>query len=253
MPGRQHITVPDITKTSRSTDLVVAGCSRQLLAAYFQGLPRTKQPETVNVTAVADAFEKMRNMLAAERQWRKKWCPDLNIWRATSLGRHELENCSVLAWLLSPDAAHEQGPLFLREILNGAGLGHLAALCEGGHYRVNTESFESDSDRVDLTVEGRQFLVWIEAKTGSAERKDQIRNYSALLSQKTRARRLSSSQATLVFLTPTGRDARTGQAKPLSWLTVARALQSASDRVENDVLKNIVGQYAQFLREEVCQ
>ncbi|MDR2050295.1 MAG: PD-(D/E)XK nuclease family protein [Deltaproteobacteria bacterium] len=143
---------------------------------------------------------------------------EIRFWDLAALGTDELRNTSILGWLLDQHASHGQGDAFFRLFLEAlrASPGCPEAAREalpgpeqlGGGYGTRLEiSYESPEDkdsrpgsRVDLEMEGRSMLLFIEAKVYAGETGNQLARYAAILD----ARKGGRAHG-LVFLTPEGR------------------------------------------------
>jgi hypothetical protein len=175
---------------------------------------------------------------------------EINFWDLAALGRDEQRNTSVLRWLLDRYASHGQGDAFFRcfmEALRSApdcpeAVG--TALPEpeqlDGAYQARLEcSHETPAgldsqpeSRVDLEIEGRSFLLLIEAKVDAGETGDQLARYAAILD----ARKGGRANG-LVFLTPEGRAPKEAslarRVACVSWRHIARHL---AHHVEKNLL-----------------
>lgn len=182
---------------------------------------------------------------AAARESRK----NLNMFEVCRIGRNEIRNCSVLAWLLDENGSHGLGPLFLRGILEKCGaqvkMPSPPAL-EGG-YATRTELCPNgdNSDRVDIVCDGRDFLLYIEVKIDSFEHTGQTERYFAKMEHNAGAR-----EKAIVFISPD-----TPPANPnagfVRWRDCADVLDSlAADEMRQGAgnLAGILRQYADFVR-----
>lgn len=136
-----------------------------------------------------------------------------NAWRSVGVGHDELRNTAVLRWLLDCLGDHGQGPDLLVALLEHLALPSLAALAQQAPYRARVEQrlSEAGDSRVDIAIEGADFMVLIEAKVGAAEGDDQLERYHRYL-QGIPGKRLRE----LIFLTPEGRPARNLPSRPTS-------------------------------------
>jgi hypothetical protein len=129
----------------------------------------------------------------------------LNVWAVAGLKRDEVRNAAVLAALFNPNAYPETGPDFLWAFLErardsrGGWLPDEAELRAG--YTVRTEDYPlgQTESRVDLSIEGRTFLLIIEVKIDAGEGHEQLRRYDYVLREK--ASRLGK-RPVLVYLSP---------------------------------------------------
>lgn len=198
------------------------------MAAFFEawhGLPPRRTPEVPALDArqfaeFADAFPTAhaRHMRSGIRA---------NAWRSAGVGQEEMRNSSVLRWLLDRLGDHGQGPDLLVALLEHLRLPELAALARQAPYQARVEQQLSDSgdSRVDIAIEGADFMLIIEAKVGTPEGNDQLERYHAYL-QSIPGKR----QRALIFLTPDGRPARNPALRaavlPLAWATLAEVIDA---------------------------
>lgn len=129
---------------------------------------------------------------------------NINPWSVAGLKRVEVRNAAVLASLFSPRACGDQAIAFLDEFLrrlaDPVGLLPSSAELRGG-YSVRTEHCPvgERTERVDLTIEGRTFVLGIEVKIDANEGVEQLRRYMAALSRWGRQR---GKRSIVVFLAP---------------------------------------------------
>jgi hypothetical protein len=124
----------------------------QQLATFFLGLQDTLQASRYNALA-------------------------FNPWEVMRLGRNEVRVVSILAWLLDPKASHGLGPVLLNALLSQ--LGPDFAHAGDGRCQVRTEIHlqGSNSDRVDIEIDGEKMYLIIEAKIDAPEQEHQIARY----------------------------------------------------------------------------
>ena len=128
-------------------------------------------------------------------------------WEVAGLGRDEVRNSAVLAWLLNPKGSHGLGDVAMSGLLGD--LRHFdnafPSTC-GNSCRVRVES-NPDGDignRVDIEIDDEYFYVIIEVKVDAPEGEKQMERYGDIASK------LAGSRPwALVFLTPQGRESNT--------------------------------------------
>ncbi len=119
-----------------------------------------------------DNFSKLFDFLSADGEF-------ANPWTVAGLGRSELTNAAVLAWLLNPQQTHGQGSRFLQELLSVTKQKYESlpvSLCPK-RYHVRKEAYLLDDTetRVDILVDGLpELVILIEIKIDALEGKDQI-------------------------------------------------------------------------------
>jgi hypothetical protein len=156
-------------------------------------------------------------------------------WDVAGLGRDEVRNSSVLAWLLNPKGSHGLG--------NAALTGLLVRLNQHfcGNFPTNYGSFcsvctESNPDgeltnRVDIEIDSENFYLIIEVKINALERDKQLEDYGNLAQKKAYGRPWA-----LVFLTPSGNWPDTAgvhesKVLPISWQKISHFLGKALNSV----------------------
>lgn len=129
----------------------------------------------------------------------------INLWKLAQIGQDELKNSRVLAWLLDEKGDHGQGSGMLKEFLGKIKFSGknppLLEHCDGG-YQTLVEScpFGDQENRIDIEIEGKNFLIFIEVKVNSIENKAQLDRYLELAPKKASGRPWG-----LVYLTRDGR------------------------------------------------
>lgn len=155
---------------------------------------------------------------------------DLNPWTIAGLRFDEVRNAAVLAWLLSPRGSHGLGASLLQRLLEGVRQEGDAAWPDLGRLEEATVVPEerpmgSDRDRVDLAIEGRDFVAFIEVKINAPFAPDQLANYRDSLTRK--ADNLGKRHRLLITLTRrplsfSGQDVRS-----LTWTGMATLIRQS--------------------------
>jgi hypothetical protein len=195
----------------------------------------TPRLPVIKVAAADEFFQK----------YRKKYEPfrtsggEINVWKVAGLGSYEVRNCAVLVWLLDYYGSHGQDDVFLKCFLDSIRSfpGNEEALAVkidpeddlGDHYRTSPENPYFDEDeqqqnRVDIVVDGRKFLLFIEVKIMSKEGEKQTERYSRILKN-----RAGGRKSGLIFLTQDGKEAQVDNKKEiacLSWKHFADSLET---------------------------
>jgi len=125
-------------------------------------------------------------------------------WEVAKLGRNEVRNSAVLAWLLDPHGNHGFGDLPLKALLSAVRECGKADFPENftRYCRVNVEKSPSGdaTNRVDIEIDADNFFMLIEVKIDAYEQKDQILRYIG------EAKKRAGEQPwAVVYLTPQGR------------------------------------------------
>ena len=156
-------------------------------------------------------------------------------WEVAGLGRDEMRNSQVLAWLLNPMGSHGFGDALLHRFLKHLSLNNFPD--SPGHYcRVSTEKCpDSDSrDRVDIEIDAANFYWLIEVKIDAIEQEEQLNRYGKIAQQMAGKRPWA-----IIYLTPGKRAATTGgkysdHIFPMSWKEVARLIDKAIPQRNSD-------------------
>jgi hypothetical protein len=128
-----------------------------------------------------------------------------NVWSTAGLKRDEGPNAAVFAALLDPRTCPGTGPEFLWAFLQRARRSPADPLPNEaevrGGYTLRTEDYPLGyaDNRVDLSIEGRNFLLIIEVKIDAGEGLAQLKRYDGVLQAKAK---LLGKRPALVYLSP---------------------------------------------------
>ena len=151
-------------------------------------------------------------------------------WEVAGLGRDEVRNTSVLAWLLNPRGSHGMGSAVLQHLLSSINKqkNHFP-VSEGSFCNVRTEiSPNGDiSDRLDIEIDTENFYLIIEVKIGATEGYEQLNRYGRLAETQKAHRPWA-----LIYLTPGKKEAKTGNNYTdsiisFSWDEIARIIEKS--------------------------
>ncbi|WP_313130931.1 PDDEXK-like family protein [Pseudescherichia vulneris] len=151
-------------------------------------------------------------------------------WEVAKLGRNEVRNSAVLAWLLDPHGNHGFGDLPLKALLGAVRECGNNRIPENftRYCRVNVEKSPTGdaTNRVDIEIDADNFFMLIEVKIDAYEQKDQISRYIG------EAKKRAGEQPwAVIYLTPQGRVPLSagGEADVpcLSWRRLASVLTQA--------------------------
>lgn len=161
-------------------------------------------------------------------------------WQVAGLGKDEVRNSAVLAWLLNPRGSHGLGDVAMLGLLDDLRRfdNRFPTSCSR-FCRVRVES-NPDGDRgnrVDIEIDDVHFYALIEVKLGAPEGEDQLKRYGDMSHQLAGMRPWA-----LVFLTPRGAKSNTaghhaGRVLSISWqqlaLSVSQSLKAATANTLN--------------------
>lgn len=151
-------------------------------------------------------------------------------WEVAGLGRDEVRNTSVLAWLLNPRGSHGMGSAVLQHLLSSINKqkSHFP-VSEGSFCNVRTEiSPNGDiSDRLDIEIDTENFYLIIEVKIGATEGYEQLNRYGRLAETQKAHRPWA-----LIYLTPGKKEAKTGNNYTdsiisFSWDEIAKIIEKS--------------------------
>lgn len=166
----------------------------------------------------------------------------LNVWDVAGLGRNEVRNAAVLAWFLDPKETHGLGTGFLEPFLQralGSARDRLPPERELVRASVRKEFRPqgSETDRVDIAIEGIDYLVFIETKIDAREGHFQLERYAA-------AARSIGKRGGLLYLSPKMPRDLPAQAHRTSWADVAYCLRRAATRTYSPLVRTLILQFA---------
>lgn len=151
-------------------------------------------------------------------------------WEVAGLGRDEVRNSSVLAWLLNPKGSHGFGSSVLQSLLSYVHKqkNHFP-YSAGGYCNVRTEICPNGdlSDRLDIEIDADNFYLIIEVKIGAIEGNEQLSRY-ARLAQTQKGQRPWA----IIYLTPRKKMAKTAgdyadSIVNLSWVEMAGIIENS--------------------------
>lgn len=124
-------------------------------------------------------------------------------WEVAGLGRKEVRNTAVLAWLLDPEGTHGFGRRPLQALLEA--IREVRADIPADYHQfcrvqVETNPAGDNTNRVDIEIDADNFFLLVEVKIDAGEQQEQLARYC----RDARLRAMSRRWA-VVFLTPQGR------------------------------------------------
>ena len=159
----------------------------------------------------------------------------MNLWKFADLGRNEVQNCSVLAWLLREFGDHGLGKQFLLKLLSlNSELDEIRASLSRESYSVQLEYcvYGEISERIDIAIESKNTCLFIEAKIDAMEMYDKQSNTTQLERYHHRLHRQKPQQAAhkkIIFLTRNRQPALSEKLRQeiiaLSWKDISSCLK----------------------------
>lgn len=170
-----------------------------------------------------------------------------NPWTIAGLKHNEVRIASVLSWLLDPGGSHGAGDTYARALWKRLHDSGRALFPIDGLTRVVTEQtpLGDEVNRVDLVLEGRGFLIFIEAKIRAPLRDRQLEDYAEALAKK--AGHLGKKSALLLLSVvphPMPKDCH-----HLTWRDVARAIRdvAATERTRPTYVTRLATTFADHI------
>lgn len=215
--------------------------------AEFSRIKKAVNTPKINRAIDAPGLERFFADFAQNMKSFRQPGTNLNIFDICGLGRNEVRNCSVLAWLLDENGSHGLGCRFLKGILARCGVKSIPDAALAGGYATRTEFCPNgdNADRVDIVCDGKDFLLYIEVKIDSFEHAVQTERYFAKMKNNSGGRAYA-----LLFISPDTPPA-SQDAQLVRWKDCAAVMDSlAADEMTQDEfnLAGILRQYANFVR-----
>jgi hypothetical protein len=178
----------------------------------------------------------------------------INVWQIAGLKQVELRNAAVLAWLFDANQTHGRGSAILLSFIRQIAIHHGQAFPlpkDLESYSVSTECYPlgNTENRVDIVIDGSNFIAFIEVKIRASEREQQIDRYLELAKAKAKTANKGEAYA-VVFLTP---ERITTVLPPnviaATWSDVAKAIEEVAQQsgdFGDRVLLQFAGHVAHF-------
>lgn len=169
-----------------------------------------------------------------------------NIWATAGLGHDEVRTSRVLAWWLDPRAGHGLAERFAEALWDAAGAATFGFGLSGLRRATREICPLADAaDRVDIALDGDDFLVLVEVKIWAGLQPDQLQRY-VRAAERAAALRGVTNHATL-YLAP-----RTTllpeQCRWVGWDAAAAALESVAPLARNAFDAEAARQFAAFIK-----
>jgi hypothetical protein len=173
----------------------------------------------------------------------------VNVWAVVGLRRDELRITTALAWLLDCKGNHGRKSAILEALLQRLanktpGIFPLPTRI-GRPYRTRTEVYPlaNQESRVDIELEGPDFLAFIEVKVDALESAEQVSRYIALAEQKA-----SGRPFVVLFLSPENHPQLSVMPQMVlrvSWHDIAGAINDVVAN-EKDFVSELLRQFAHY-------
>lgn len=150
----------------------------------------------------------------------------INVWQQAGLKQDEVRNTAALAWWLDCNGSHALGNELLTCLIEAlTEQVNLPTLNECKNYRVIAEALPLGDieDRIDIEIQGNDFLIFIEVKINAAEGPEQLQRYHDLLKKK--ADLYNLKKRALIYLTRYESPKTNVECLCLSWRQLALALE----------------------------
>jgi hypothetical protein len=179
----------------------------------------------------------------------------VNVWTIAGLQRDETRNARVLSWLLDCDGSHGQGKLIFESLLRR--LTNIASATTApivsplpSHierpYTTRTEIYPDSENRVDIELDGPDFLAFVEVKIDAPEGQDQIKRYVKL------ARDKAENRPCAVLFLSRDRDQQLSCNDDIviraTWVDVAMAITDLISE-SDDLISTLLRQFADHVNQ----
>jgi hypothetical protein len=206
--------------------------------------PATRPAPAVSVDQLAAILASLREPMRRSRA-RGDF---LQVWTVAGVGRNEVRNAAILAWLFDPRGSHGLGSCILHGFfLAAAGQAPTWPLHDADLTRVTVRTEEcplgTDRDRVDISIDGPDFVVFVEVKIDANEGHCQLPRYAETAGNKARAWR--KKHACVIYLSPRPPTSHEPGVIVLNWRHVAQVLSGVA---ATGICHDLVQQYAVHIR-----
>ncbi len=205
--------------------------------------PNVAQVNLFSLTAakLSATLDQLRSPLALARTSGAA----LNIWRVAGLKRNEVRNAAVLAWFLDPKGSHGLGTACIYHLLHEAFRDHADWLpgepsLANASVRTELRPQGSDTDRVDIAMEGDSFLIFMEVKIDALEGVNQLLRYAAA------ARAIGKSWC-LLYLSSRQPKQLPPKTVQITWRDVVATLQAVAINA-SPFTRQLMSQFASHIR-----
>lgn len=208
------------------------------LNAFFAAARDKLRPEPI-VAPLVQQYPELENLRKVFRDLQKPLEMSrrdgafLNVWKAAGLKRDEVRNSAALATLLDHRQLGQDGRLLLGAFLDRLRRAGKASVPNemqvGEPYTVGTEicPLGDATNRVDLSIEGTSFFLYIEVKIDAGEGDRQLDRYRAVASNRAL---LVGKRPFFIFLSPRPPKVPRDDVVHATWKDLASAARAVSRR-----------------------
>ncbi len=197
------------------------------LRANVPNVPGARDHEAPSLLHVSTFLQALHRKSAAARASGAF----LNVWSIAKLKRDEVRTAAVLAWILDAHGTHGKGNALLCAILDQikeAGWGDFRdCIRQSRHYRIRTEfcPLGDRSNRVDIALEGNDWILIVEVKIDAPEGWKQIQRYVNVA--RARAQSTAKARWSVLYVCLTAPKRHQERVTIVRWQEIARAIRAA--------------------------
>jgi len=213
-----------------------------------QEIEQIEQPIIFSPEKLDDLNNFLTTLLPPAMLALKKWRSlgsEINVWEVAGLKSDEVRNSKVLNWLLDSYGSHGQGNAILLKLLSflesrfpdfpkfNGGIGHYSS-------QVECCPLGDRESRVDIEINGQDFLLFIEVKINATETKYQLDRYL----ESAEAKAGKNKKWCVLYLTLDGKLVQTNNVDaarvrlskhlfPLSWTDIVEVLKEYLEELQS--------------------
>lgn len=241
-------------RSNPKVDDRLAATRRLIEGLRARPISPTVIPEPGPRTDVA-AIRRVVDGLRAPVQLARSRGEFIDVWAVAGLGRREVPNAAVLAWLLNPQGSHGQGVLCLaalmKQVARKAPKWNLPVdRIMGARVEAEQRPLGSDRDRVDIVIEAPGLIVFVEVKIDAGEGEAQLSRYTESAQRVAAVRGAAGGlpmTPLVLFLSPRPPVESIPNLVHLTWREVAAGLAEAA-RAGPDPARFIIRSFANHAR-----
>ena len=204
--------------------------------------PSLMSTTAIDASRLRQTFANIKPALLSARSSASR----LNVWTASGLARDEVRTSSVLSWFLNPNGSHGEGALFAQTLwsaVNGVTFGFTLDRIRRSATEINP--LANLADRVDVVLDGDDFIVFIEVKIYAALQPAQLERYLSAAQNSASLR--DKRHFALIYLAPHRTAMPSDQCRCLSWRALALAFRASASRCQNPFVGEVASQFADHI------